>query len=134
MVLAETSQLYVMTSDDLMVFFDQWIQRPWVWGESDCCQFVGAYLEYLNGENPAKAFDYRTESEAQNLIDEHGGLCGLVSRFLGEPVSVGCHGMIALVNKPQLLGVVYRDRIVARTANDINDIPLRRGEAFWWPS
>lgn len=116
---------------NLMPFFNQWVMRPWQWGESDCCQFVGAYIEHLTGINPARQFLYSDEDGAFAVINEYGGLQNLVTHFLGEPTSKGRHGMVAMVGRPQLMGVVYRDRIVARTPGDINDIPLSRGVAFW---
>lgn len=120
----------------MMEVFDRYILRPFVYGESDCCQFAAACIEHQTGENPARGIEYSNEEQARALIRAHGGLCGLVSHFLGDPVEVPQDGYIALVRRPTLLGVVYRGRIVARTPGDINDIPLERAERFWspWPS
>lgn len=113
--------------------FDKYIMREFVYGESDCCQFVAECIEAQTGVNPAGRFKYASEKAANNLLDMYGGLEALVTDVLGEPVDTPREGYVALVEKPTLLGIVHRGRIVARTPGDINDIPLSRARRFWSP-
>jgi len=67
--------------------------QPFAWGVADCCQFIAGAIFAMTGENPALLFDaYDSEEGAQALLDEHGGLAGLLSHALGEPIHVSQMG------------------------------------------
>ena len=111
--------------------FDEFIGRDFLYGDSDCCQFVGRWVEAMTGKNPAKDFHYTDERQAYDIIAEHGGFEGLMTHIFGEPIDDPQDGDIALVARPELVGIVYRGRIVARTQTDLNDIALSRAKRFW---
>lgn len=113
--------------------FDDFIMRDFQYGKSDCCQFVARCVEEMTGINHAEKFRYSDEDGAASILERHGGLDGLMTDVFGESVSEPMDGYIALVDQPELIGVVWRGRIVARTPKDINDIPLDRAHRFWNP-
>lgn len=113
---------------------DAWSSKPFSYGE-DCCQFVGACIESITGENPAKQFTYSTESEAREIISAHSDLYGLFSSLFGEPASgpfqdgdVTVHDM---TNNEQIAGVIYRGRAVVRTRTGLVDWPIESAKAVW---
>ena len=120
--------------DTIEGVFSKYYGRPFVWGESDCCQFVGECLGFLTGTNPARHFRYASEEAANKLFDQYGGLEGLIRMMLGEPTTKPPeNGYVALLANPEMVGVVWKDRIVIRTSNDLNDFPLDRAKRYWTP-
>lgn len=67
---------------------------PFIWGETDCCQFVNDYHEALTGER--FDFDYLSEMQAKRLLVEHGGVQGLLTELLGEPGELKTGAIVAL--------------------------------------
>ena len=57
------------------------------YGELDCCLFAALVAEVITGKDYAAEFDYDSEEEAQEIMDEHGGLDGLLTNLLGEPTN-----------------------------------------------
>ena len=64
----------------------EWANKPFEYGISDCCQFVGAVIEEMTGHNPAHQFTYETEAQAYKLIGKYGTLDDLVTALFGEPI------------------------------------------------
>ena len=60
--------------------------EPFAFGSHDCCQFAAGAVEAITGENPADRWHYADETEALQLLDLHGGVEGLVTIALGDPV------------------------------------------------
>ncbi len=62
-------------------------ETPFVYGAHDCCQFVAGAVAAITYANPAAAWSYSSEAEAEALLAAHGGVAGLVTLALGaEPV------------------------------------------------
>jgi hypothetical protein len=71
------------------------------WGYHDCCQFAAKVRRAVTGADPRKTFPrYRTKEAAAALLETHGGMLGLLTHGLGEPVhaSRACDGDIVLVD------------------------------------
>ena len=58
--------------------------KPFVWGEWDCCLFAAHVVHAMTGEDFAKNFQYTTKIGAVKLMSEHGGVGGIASKFLLE--------------------------------------------------
>lgn len=57
------------------------------WGRHDCCQFAARVFRAVRGEDPRKLFPrYHTKEGALALIEQHGGMRGLIEHALGAPV------------------------------------------------
>lgn len=119
---------------NLWPVFSRYYGVPFEYGKTDCCQFVADCIEAVEPlyGDLAAPFRYGSKREAAAILRKHGGLEGLVTSILGDPdEGVPQSGFVALVNKPRVLGIVWRDRIVARTRNDLMDLPITRGLRFW---
>jgi hypothetical protein len=61
---------------------------PFVWGQNDCCIFAADVVAALTGTDPAADLrgTYSTQEEAHALLAERGGIGGIVTQMLGDPV------------------------------------------------
>lgn len=66
---------------------------PFSWGAADCCQFIAGAIHAVTGEDLRELFPaYADEAEANVLLDQFGGLEGLLTHALGEPIHVSQMG------------------------------------------
>lgn len=74
--------------------------RPFVWGEWDCCLFAAHVVHAMTGEDFAKTFrGYRTKNEALKLLQKYGGVSGIASKFLTEiPTTFACRGDVVEID------------------------------------
>ena len=64
---------------------NEWEKRQFNYGDSDCCQFVAYVIKHFSGKDYSKAFEYKSEQEANMLICRFGSLKELITSILGEP-------------------------------------------------
>lgn len=62
-------------------------EQPFAWGRLDCCQLARSVFEAVRGYDPAPELTYSSQEEAEAIMTRHGGLAGLLSHILGDPVS-----------------------------------------------
>lgn len=63
-----------------------WRSSSFAWGSKDCCQFVGAVVQRITGEDRRTLFDsYDSEMSAARLLVQHGGMEGLLTAAFGGP-------------------------------------------------
>lgn len=60
--------------------------QPFTWGAMDCCQLARAVYAAYRGRDPAPGMEYASKDEAEALVARHGGLAGLLTHILGEPI------------------------------------------------
>jgi len=60
------------------------------YGELDCCLFAALVAEKLTGKNYAEEFSYDSEEEAYQIIEEKGGLAGLLTYLLAGGTNRWC--------------------------------------------
>jgi hypothetical protein len=71
----------------LITVFEGAHGRRFRWGTHDCCQFAARCVVAVTGEEKRRMFPrYRTRAEAELIIADCGGMRGLLTRALGEPV------------------------------------------------
>jgi hypothetical protein len=75
-------------------------ETPFAYGTHDCCQFAALAVEAITGTNPASAWVYTNQAQAEALIADAGGLEQLVTDVMGEPVhpSRAGRGDVVLAN------------------------------------
>lgn len=103
---------------------------------SDCCRFAGECVEANTGKNPIADLTYTTKREAGRLIEKFGSLKAAVTHYLGEPLGkvspkTGDICLIDANDGTEAVGVIYRDRVVARVKNGLMDYPLSRALVLW---
>ena len=117
---------------------DRWRGRPFRYGETDCCQFVGELFRARHGRNPMDAFVYSGVDGASRIVGQYGSLRAAVTATLGEPresVDDSRDGDVLLVvtdDGDELLA--YNDRglaLVRLLDGRIAHLDPRQAEAAW---
>lgn len=70
---------------DTLSALNDWKRREFAYGDADCCQFISFFIERFSGNNYAAQFDYASEAEAYELINQHGTLVDFLKHVLGTP-------------------------------------------------
>jgi hypothetical protein len=60
--------------------------RPFEWGSNDCALFAADCVQALTGQQVCPELRGYDGRGALRLLEEHGGLHGLASKALGEPI------------------------------------------------
>jgi len=106
---------------------------PFQYGE-DCCTFAGECVESMTGSNPMDRFDYKNKRQAYRIINNFGSLEGAMIDALGQPYGGMKDGDVCLLSAndgTDAAGVIYHDRVVARTESGLMDFPLDRAKKVW---
>jgi hypothetical protein len=72
--------------EQLFGYIEQHQDAPYKWGDFDCCQFAGRWVELASGKDILSGYEYSTKKEAMAILSENGGLASLISKHLGEPI------------------------------------------------
>lgn len=124
------------TRGEVLDAINRWPGGSFEFGRVDCCQFAGWMVRELTGKDVYSEFQYSTHRDALWLLRRAGGLTGLLTRVLGDPV--GVHelgpGDVALisVDGDELAGVcIDSERVAVLTESgrpvEINTILVSRG-------
>lgn len=115
--------------------------RPFVWGEHDCCQWVGACIEACTGANPVAEWAGRctTDAGAYRILAKHfgGSLESGWTKLLGAPVVplTAMRGDVCLVqiDDQPACGVVdlSGERIACLSLDGLEYVPLTAAVAAW---
>lgn len=114
---------------------DQFSDRPFGYGAFDCCQFARAAFTSLRGRDPAPSFDYADETSADEIIEAHGTLEGLLRSILGEPTDSPLRICdVALVKLPvvgEIVGVVGGASVIVPMKRGLERVPMRTITMGW---
>ncbi len=60
----------------LSTIFNEYQNKPFVWGKSDCCLFTADFVQVLTGIDPAKDYrnKYKTEIGAKRALVKYGSV------------------------------------------------------------
>ena len=123
-----------MNSVNAKIFdvIQEYADRRFQYGESDCCQFVSDCVAAVCGTRHADFFNYQSESEAYEIIDAHGGLHNLLCELFGQPGEVTEYG-VALTTRTgrTMAGFIYKNRLCVRTENGVTDWPVEFANEVW---
>lgn len=78
--------------------------RPFEWGAHDCVLFAASMVDTICGTNfydqARTQYPYSSEDEARAILIANGGITGLVTPFLGDPINWGAlgHGDVVLIS------------------------------------
>lgn len=63
-------------------FINSYSNKEVVWGDDDCTAWAAKWSEVATG-NPIKLPDYNCREQANQIIDDAGGLVELINNYLG---------------------------------------------------
>jgi hypothetical protein len=114
--------------------------KPFVWGENDCCLFAANAVLALTGNDLAAEFrgKYSTELGAARALKKHGysSIEMLLNAKLGESIAPlsAKNGDVALVENHlgQLAaGIVFRSGIYCVSPSGLRQLPLSSVISVW---
>lgn len=74
-----------MNNDALSTVIERFRTRPMIYGETDCMQLCSAAYAVQRGVDHAAKFPrYTSREDAMRIVNEHGGMRGLVESVLGQ--------------------------------------------------
>ena len=75
---------------DFERFVAERLALPFAWGVNDCCTFAAHGVLALTGVDVAlpELRSHTSELQAARLLKKHGGVAGIATAALGEPVPV----------------------------------------------
>ena len=111
--------------------------RPFVWGSNDCATFAADCIKAITGVDPAPTGlrQHRTEKQALRSLQRHGGLTGIATAAMGQPVPASQAGIGDVVlsksgNRP-MLSICNGSTVFAPGANGIISLALDTGSICW---
>lgn len=113
------------------------VSGEFAFGTADCCQFVAGAVQAITGEDRRNLFPaYTTEAQANAILGQHGGLQGLVTHALGEPMhpSMMQRGDVCLVPDSRgvlCVGVCTGTTIAVRSQSDVERSPRKDAVVAW---
>lgn len=114
--------------------------KPFVWGENDCCLFACNCVLAITGTDLARTFrGYKNRNEAVVLIAGYGGLYKLAATIGEEhgipevPTLQARRGDVVLFEGGEgpALGICIGDKIVAPGDNGLVGYPLLKALHAW---
>lgn len=76
-------------------FIAQRRAAPFAWGVNDCATFAADCVLALTGQDPAPPALrlHKTQKQALRALERHGGLSGIATAALGQPVAASQAGV-----------------------------------------
>jgi len=118
----------------------EFANEPFEWGKNDCIAFTARIIERVTHINPmhilGTTYEYDTEEGAQEIIDRHGDMEGLMIHALGKP----CHkwelnaGSPILANIPlvgDIAGMWLSNTAIVKSKNGVVEIGMRHIKVGW---
>lgn len=116
------------------------LHSPFAWGSNDCALFAADAVMATTGiDLAADMRGYSTAREALRLMRQRGGLWGIATMTLGQPLSptYACTGDVALVassaaSKREALAVcVSADKAVVPGPEGLHAVPMDYARCVW---
>lgn len=122
--------------DELVAVLLRWRPRERVFGQTDCCQFVGDVVLAMTGTDYRDRFPiYATEEEAAQILAAHGGMVGLLSSVWGppKPAREATIGDVVSTDSPEGggAGIHLGDCYASMTARGFAVLNTRGCNAAW---
>ena len=126
---------------DWQVRFEAFIKArralPFAWGSNDCAIFAADCVQAITGQDPAPAGlrSHATEKQAARSLERHGGLVGIATAALGEPVPISqaCVGDVVLCKsgKRDMLAICNGSTALAPSAQGLVSVGMDDASMCW---
>ena len=107
---------------------NSWNRRDFNYGDSDCCQFAAFIVKQMTGKDFATDFNYQSEAQAYEIVEQEGTLADFLQTLLGNPSPELKDGDPCVVDLPiigQVCGVKYKTNVVCLTDKGLTQIKDR---------
>jgi hypothetical protein len=108
-------------------------KKSFAWGGHDCALFAADVVKAITGEDFAAPWRGRYESAVQAMrrLRPHGGLPGLVTQLLGEPVKPEQARRGDVVLKSGALGICLGAKCAFTGLDGLVFVTLKECELVW---
>ena len=113
---------------------NSWNRRDFNYGDADCCQFAAFIVQQMTGKDFATDFNYQSESQAYEIVEQEGKLVDFLQTVLGNPSTELKDGDPCVVDLPiigQVCGVKYKSNVVCLTDKGLTKIRDRYLLSGW---
>lgn len=96
----------------LAKYFAEKKDKPFIWGENDCCRFADGAVIAITGKSMMKSFVYQNEKQALKLLKT--GLKDVASKELGQSINplFAQRGDVVLVARGEMPALAICDGAV----------------------
>jgi hypothetical protein len=104
-----------------------WKRREFKYGDADCCSFIAHVTSEITGRDYRQFITYKSEVEAYDIIDAHGGFEALMDSVFkkqGDPVD-GDPCLVKLPIVGKMMGIKLDDTVVCITKFGLSQMPER---------
>jgi hypothetical protein len=114
--------------------------KPFVWGENDCCLFAANSVLALTGKDLAEEFrgKYHTKRGAAIALKKHGfnSIEQLLTAKLGSSIAplTATYGDVALIENHQgelAAGIVFRSSVYCVSPQGLTQLPISTVIRVW---
>jgi hypothetical protein len=109
--------------------------RPFSWGGHDCALFAADVVNSISGKDFGAPWrgSYESAVQAMRRLRSHGGLPGLVTQLLGEPVNPeqARRGDVVLKRGEPTLGICLGAKCAFTGLAGLVFVPLKECELVW---
>lgn len=108
---------------------------PFAWGSNDCAVFAADCVQAITGQDPAPAGlrAHSTEKQALRALKRHGGVAGIATAVLGQPVPVSQANVgdvvLCKAGRRDMLAICNGSTAFAPSARGLVSVPL--GDLCW---
>lgn len=121
----------------LAKFIEARQERAFCWGDSDCCLFVCDAINAMTGTDPGARWRglYSSEKGARRVLRDNGGVAGIATLVLGQPVPalLAGRGDVVLIDTPhgEALALCLGGLIAAQGQAGIEFQQIAAAKAAW---
>lgn len=120
----------------LEAFARERARMPFAWGSNDCALFAADAVEAITGERLCEELrGHATAKEAMRVLRAVGGVRGVATRALGEPIPVlmAKVGDVVVIEagKREALAICNGGTAIATGPNGMAAVPMVQARAAW---
>lgn len=122
------------TSPKIFAALNRWQKGEFQYGTRDCVAFTAFMIRELHGVDYSHELVYKSEEQANEIIDSHNGFMSLIDRVLGDPVDYPTVGHPVMCDLPRiglLMGVKLGESVAVVTKRGLTTIPDRYIVRSW---
>jgi hypothetical protein len=112
--------------------------KPFAWGEHDCCLFAANVVFEITGVDHAAELrgTYKTALQASRALQNAGGVSGIASAALGKEINplTAQRGDVVLLDRPdhgETLAICIGVNCTAPGENGLQSVPMAEAVTAW---
>lgn len=109
---------------------------PFAWGANDCCTFAADCVQAITGSDCAESLrGHTTAKQAYRALQKHGGVIGIATAALGQPVPAAFAQVgdvvLSKAGKRDMLAICNGGTCLAPSANGLAHLDMASATLCW---